>query len=721
MRSSFFKSMVDHLILALSIFLIFLLFFEHFLHLPDFFLFAGRLHPVILHFPIVLLVLTVINSFTKNKYEQHLLLPVTVLITLLTAITGFLLSEENAIKGDILTWHQWMGSSVAILAAAWYGLETIKLKKSGALLFLKISILVLIISTGHYGGMVTHGRDFLSWNHDKSVPGHEIPEDPLVFEHMVLPVLESKCISCHNEDKSKGGLILEDHSGILRGGESGPSVVPGKPGDSEMIRRIHLPLTDEDHMPPAEHDQLADLEIKLLEGWIAQGMPEGMQASAINEEDPFYLTIQEFMPLRNPLIKWDHLPVVDESLVEKLSSDYCTIQRMAENSNALSVMIFPNPEYSTRRLKPLMPILDNIVELDLSFLPLTEDEITFISQCSALEWLEIDFTPINDENFNHLGNMNNLRILKAQGSGITEKSLIKISDLKGLEKLFLWNTSIPEDKLEQLKTSRPELDIEAGIDKSITFISTLPAPEITPQQTFFTHPFDLGFEHPLKEIDIFYTLDVSESDIGKGFGTGSDPQTGGELYTKPIRIEKSGKLKFMASKEGWEPSVVDSVLFFKTCQGPDLVRLESTPDPKYTGKGGASLFDLKKGSFNLQDSAWLGFQHKPMDLHCSWKDAVTLRSITLSSLINTGIHVFPPIRIEVIGGSEDNQERLGICYPAPIKKNERANFIYFNCPLESKPMTHLSIIVTPLPKLPDWHEAKGEPGWFFVDEVILEE
>jgi hypothetical protein len=185
-------------------------------------------------------------------------------------------------------------------------------------------------------------------------------------------------------------------------------------------------------------------------------------------------------------------------------------------------------------------------------------------------------------------------------------------------------------------------------------------------------------------------------------------------------VEKSSIIKFMASKDGWVSSPVDSILFFQTSPGPQQVQLEYPPDPKYTGKGAAGLFDLKKGTFNLQDSTWLGFQQKPMELHCTWDEAVRLNSITLSSLINSGIHVFPPSRIEVRGGDGKMEEVLGILNPAPINRNERAGYRYFTCLLKVKPITYLSILVTPLPALPDWHEAKGKPGWFFVDEVVLE-
>jgi hypothetical protein len=708
MKKGLISSFAEHLILGLSILLVFLIIFDPWLAVPDLLLFAGRLHPVILHFPIVLVVLAVINSFTKNKHYQDLLLPSTAIFALITAITGFLLSEENTSKGETLISHQWMGSAVAILTAIWYAANE-KNRISPVLSgILRVSLVLLVVTTGHYGGMITHGENYLAWDRHKTETETFIPEDPLVFEHLVLPVLEGKCFSCHNENKSKGGLVLTNFASLMKGGEYGAPVIPGDPGKSEMIRRIHLPDQDEDHMPPADHEQLTTPEIALIESWIASGTSADLRVSSLDSADPFYATVSMFI-IPDLQAKWKNLPEIKETTIELLSSDYCTIRRMAENSNALAVMVLPHADYTTRRLAFLNPVMENIVELDLSFLPLEEEEINFISGCKSLEWLEIDFTPVDDDQFNRLDVLQNLRVLKAQGSRLTEKSIEKILSFKNLQKLFVWDTGIPEEHLARIRDEQLSLEINAGIGTEISFTSILPAPRIKPARYFFVDPIEIQFDHPLKDIDIFYSLNQE------------DPLKDANLFSNPILIEHNTQIRYLASKEGWVDSPEDSMTLFKTLGKPDVASLAEPPDPKYPGKGEISLFDLVKGPSFPQDSAWLGFQHNKMVLKCQWKKEITLKGITLSSLVNTGIHIFPPAHIEVHGGNEQEQRLLGHFAPVPAGKGERAGFRYISCPLAPESFTHLVITVTPLEKLPEWHNEKGKPGWFFIDEVILEE
>ncbi len=708
MSRSFYNQFFNHLILALSILLVFLLIFDPYLSIPRILSYLGKLHPVILHFPIVLILLAVINSYTRNKPYQETLLTVATLTALLTAISGFLLSEDMAVKGPLLLRHQWIGSATAIFMSIWYGIENKQLKIVWVKGSVKFTLVFLIIATGHYGGMVTHGQDFLSWTSKSKIPETVIPDNPKVFEHLILPVLEQKCISCHKPDKTKGGLILSDYESIIRGGESGSIIQPGDPDKSEILRRIHLPLNDEDHMPPQERNQLAEKEIQLLEGWIATGASKELNLDDLTTEDPFFSTAQMFI---NPAVRreWDLLPEVEESLIQKLSSDYCTIRRLAENSNALSVLIFPHPNHELPRLSKLKPIKKNIIELDLSHLPLSDEEVNFISGCESLEWLEIDYSTINEIQFNKLGNLKKLKTLKAQGCSLTDNSLQTLMALKELEKLFIWGTDISEKAIEQLISSNPGININSGINKNIQFTSTLPSPKISPEQPFFVDQLSIQFDHPLKDINILYTL------------SGKDPGSGASLFKNSLSIDQSCMLKFIASKEGWENSILDSVMFYKTLNGPEVLEFLIQPDPKYMGKGAHSLFDLEKGPLNHNDSAWLGFQKNKMVLSCNWKKELIVKSITLSSLINTGIHVFPPVRIEVSGGSSPaGQKLLGSYMPSRVDKHQRPTFEFFTCPVDSQSVSHLTISVTPLEKLPEWHEAGGEPGWFFVDEVILE-
>src|SRR5689334_3543601 len=56
------------------------------------------------------------------------------------------------------------------------------------------------------------------------------------FANKVKPLLESRCVGCHGADKIKGGLRLDSLEAVLKGGETGPAVVPGKPSESLLLQ-----------------------------------------------------------------------------------------------------------------------------------------------------------------------------------------------------------------------------------------------------------------------------------------------------------------------------------------------------------------------------------------------------------------------------------------------------------------------------------------------------
>jgi hypothetical protein len=97
---------------------------------------------------------------------------------------------------------------------------------------------------------------------------------PIDFQRQVQPILAEHCTLCHGVDENdrKGGLRLDLRTNALTGGDSGlPSIVPGKPDDSELIRRINS--SDADIvMPPTDHNKpLSKAQILTLTQWIAEG------------------------------------------------------------------------------------------------------------------------------------------------------------------------------------------------------------------------------------------------------------------------------------------------------------------------------------------------------------------------------------------------------------------------------------------------------------------
>ncbi|MBY0460477.1 MAG: PSD1 and planctomycete cytochrome C domain-containing protein, partial [Gemmataceae bacterium] len=97
-----------------------------------------------------------------------------------------------------------------------------------------------------------------------SAPGRAADDH---FEKHVRPLLVEKCQSCHGAEKTKGGLRLDSRAALLKGGDSGPVVVPGKPAVSLLVKAIGY--TGELKMPPK--GKLSDTEIALLSHWIESG------------------------------------------------------------------------------------------------------------------------------------------------------------------------------------------------------------------------------------------------------------------------------------------------------------------------------------------------------------------------------------------------------------------------------------------------------------------
>ncbi|MFD2159436.1 PSD1 and planctomycete cytochrome C domain-containing protein [Rubritalea tangerina] len=86
------------------------------------------------------------------------------------------------------------------------------------------------------------------------------------------PVLEQHCVSCHNADKTKGGLRLDTHAGFLEGGDDELAYNPNSPRDSHLLKLVKLPHDHDDIMPPKGRP-LQPEEIKALEAWLAASAP----------------------------------------------------------------------------------------------------------------------------------------------------------------------------------------------------------------------------------------------------------------------------------------------------------------------------------------------------------------------------------------------------------------------------------------------------------------
>ena len=232
--------------------------------------FFGRFHPVILHSPIGfvgLLVILECCSLSKKYSHFEVAVPLVLLLSILSTLgavaTGMLLAYGEGAASELALSHMRDG---VLLALALLGLGACRLLRLDRRWLYRgvLAVCVVFLSlASHQGGSLTHGSGYLT----KYMPNGMRPlfgleriesdlvenrEDLIVFKHLVQPIVEQNCLSCHNPDKLKGELNLETYEGHLAGGEIGPAIVPFDTGESEFLFRVTLPQNDEEFMPPDE-------------------------------------------------------------------------------------------------------------------------------------------------------------------------------------------------------------------------------------------------------------------------------------------------------------------------------------------------------------------------------------------------------------------------------------------------------------------------------------
>ena len=110
--------------------------------------------------------------------------------------------------------------------------------------------------------------------------------DIALFRDQVRPLLENNCFQCHGPEKQKGRLRLDSRAAILKGGETGPAVVPGAAAKSLLPQAVRH-ATKDLAMPPKE--KLADKEIAALDAWVNNGAPWPELVAVLFEDEPAFL------------------------------------------------------------------------------------------------------------------------------------------------------------------------------------------------------------------------------------------------------------------------------------------------------------------------------------------------------------------------------------------------------------------------------------------------
>ena len=222
--------------------------------------------------------------------------------------------------------------------------------------------------------------------------GAELAREHLeFFEKRIRPVLVERCYECHSAaaKKSKGGLTLDTRDGLLKGGETGPALVPGAPEKSKLIEAVRYKNRDL-QMPPK--GALSSEQVRDLEQWVKLGAPDPRTEAAAQATAKRALTVEEgrqfwaFQPLRAE-------EVISKEVISPKSgratppSPLSTQSLITNHSSRLDAFI--NAKLAEKKL-PAAPPADprtfiRRATFDLTGLPPTPEETeAFVRECASM-------------------------------------------------------------------------------------------------------------------------------------------------------------------------------------------------------------------------------------------------------------------------------------------------------------------------------------------------
>ncbi len=257
---------------------------------------AGRLHPMLVHFPIgLLLPACAIEMWAamRRRVEVSPSAFVCVLAgalgALAAATTGWLTGEfepQSVSLVQTIFLHRWIGVATASAGTATLLLGAVARARpaSDALGWYRAILIVTALGAGlggHLGGTIVRGEGYLTEvlasGESEAAPTPATPETldeeaipDSVFAREIRPIFQARCYQCHGPGKKKGNLRLDRRASVFKADRAAWVIVPGDPYTSELFGRIMLPPDHEDAMP-REGGPLSPEEIELIRNWIVSG------------------------------------------------------------------------------------------------------------------------------------------------------------------------------------------------------------------------------------------------------------------------------------------------------------------------------------------------------------------------------------------------------------------------------------------------------------------
>lgn len=675
----------------------------------------SRLHPLVVHLPIgILFFVFFLELWKRWKKEDNLNgaielgLLIGGLSSIAAALTGWFLGNEGGYDEAMLSNHKWAGIGTMVLSLILYFSHRSKNTTLQKVYFPTFLATILALTlTGHFGGNMTHGEDYLfSENSKEKIQVTDI-QTAQTFDDIIFPIIKNKCMACHKAGKKKGGLLMTTAEALIKGGDSGNLFDFKIPGNSLILKRVHLPLEDEEHMPPKGKKQLEKDEIKLLEWWIKNKACFDCKVGEMEDNETIESILKKYEQPADNFPSSDKFTPINTDKIKDLRIAGINIHPLEENSPLLSASISGQKAIKKSTLKKITSVGQNIVELDLSNSSFSDKDAFVFEETPHLRILHLQNTNISAKVIEELTKLEHLKRLNIYGTKIGDNALTPLQNIVNLKKLFCWNTEITEEGIQQLENKKPKLEVQFSLSDELFGIAELQKPEIISEGDFFGDSMTIELKTNFPKTKIFYTLN------------GEVPDSNAILYNAPFQLKKSASLRAIALKKGWGDSPVSEKEFIQYGIAIKDLKLGNSPNKNYAGKGASTLFDETRGSTDFKDGNWLGYQGQHISSKLNLGNKKEISNIYVSTLAAPGSWIIFPKAIKVWSSENGvdfkEESKIDLSETSPDINTEQK---IFRLPVSFSAQYIKVEIESPI-KLPKWHQAAGNDCWVFVDEIIL--
>lgn len=425
--------------------------------------FFGRFHVLVLHLPIGILMLaalfeiyTIYKKISRNPLINAIWFWGAV-SAIFACILGWLLSQGGGYTADAVFIHRTFGLLTALVAVITYLYVTfIQSRIPLVILVLSIGQLFLLFNTGHYGANMTHGETYLvdkAPNIVRTALGfaeHAIPREKItsleqadVYLDVIEPMLQKRCVSCHNDNKQKGKLNLNSIEGLFKGGKSGKAIAAKDLQHSKLYKRITLEHDEKGFMPAEGKTPFSQEQTKAIAWWINAGAPtQGKVTDYIQQKQDKTLLSQLFDLNSNGF----NLPAIEAISLEQeqgLVDGGFVIKRLSQKHQYLDLdLSVKNSPLTDQGLLALLSVKQHVVALNLRKTQVTDLQLSQIGKLSNLMKLKLNQNTVSNEGIKHLTSLSKLRYLNLYKTAIDEGLLDTLMQFSSLEKVFVGETNI---------------------------------------------------------------------------------------------------------------------------------------------------------------------------------------------------------------------------------------------------------------------------------------